>query len=284
MAWNPETSSDTEMSMGDSERLILEFSLQTLKEEEDRNFSTVTDVRANKPGHGEGHQRKFTCFSGLPLELRQMIWEYALPEPRVLLVDCTSNYVMPGNSESKVYRSVKESCPFLGLRGACQESSAVFKKHYQHFPVLAEETTPATYECPDTIEYAEIDIDALRHQFFDFERDTMYFESIRLTKYYPPNEEHGPLLTKEAALAHGLPYDTNPETPDFLTEQSFQDFGVRFESSKFRNLAIRGLTESMMGDMRKACPQIKHFSRAVRDGHRFRVYASVIPASESMSP
>jgi hypothetical protein len=238
-------------------RLFLEFSLKTLEKDVDEGPSADADVEMHQAGDEEGHERKFTLFPHLPIELRLQIWKYALPEPRILLLDGYSSLVgpnevrdRPGVLHAESNPTEKQITPFLGLRGACHESCEVFMEHYQHLNVSAPQRTN-TYD--ENVDFAEMDIEALLYRYVDFKADTLLFENIMSLTEHTYLDEVG-----------------------FLTSNEFEEYGLWIECSKFRNLAVKYTLDDrdddsdpdyLWEDLQKICPLLKPLNYVQYDGN-----------------
>jgi hypothetical protein len=244
-------------------RLFLELSLRNLEIDDDEESTTDSDVEMCDIGDKEDHEQKFSLFPNLPVELRLQIWKYALPDPRILLLDAQFRQLGPFEARNRPGGvQTKETTPFLSLRGACRESSDVFTKHYQHLTVSApQQTKLPDYYDEDDVEWTEIDVEALSYQYFDFKADTILFEHIRSQ------------TTR-----------TNLKETGFLTDKEYEEYDLWIESSKFRNLAVKFTLDKCKGDhdplwqeLRAVCPLLKPLNyvryngntlvKVIREGH-----------------
>ncbi|TVY16332.1 hypothetical protein LARI1_G007561 [Lachnellula arida] len=125
----------------------------------------------------------FTKFPSLPVEIRYMIWEAAIPGPRIVTIrqralDKTlgewiedegfHNGLFPGESADDVLLGITSDCKPMQILFVCRESYHITSKIYQQ--TFATET-------------------AFAETYFDFKRDTLYLRYDTLKDLTPPYVE-----------------------------------------------------------------------------------------------
>lgn len=96
-----------------------------------RSFKNVTpSATQNVPATAMG--ASFSCFSQLPPEVRQMIWNFAIPDPRVITIDIGKNHTerSPGRYPFFSQTACFPTCKQVGMLSACRESRFIVQEMY----------------------------------------------------------------------------------------------------------------------------------------------------------